>query len=140
MRYTRILRRGYLEEKPFVNAKISILNPQTGAITTFNEKCWVDTGFSGGIHVPIFRRSEASMVGVTPRYTSLTLAGGVRVPGYVCYAYLVQIEDHDLPSPGLETELIMQGNLNYGLVGLDVLKRWIITFNGPAQILEFYES
>jgi hypothetical protein len=70
----------------------------------------------------------------------LTLAGGVRVPGYVCYAYIAQIEDHYLGSPGLETELLMQGNQDHGLIGLEILKRWIATFNGPSQVLDFYES
>jgi len=137
---TRIFGRKYLEEKPFVNVKITIFNSQTNRMTSFNEKCWVDTGFSGGLHVPMFRKSEADTIGVAPKPTTLTLGGGVRAPGYVCYARLVQIEGYDLPVPGLETELIMQGNLKHGLVGLDVLKRWIATFNGPSQTLEFYEA
>ena len=120
--------------------KISILNPQTGQTNSFDQDCWVDTGFNGGVHVPLFRRSEANIVNVTPQPTNLSLAGGVRAPGFVCHAHLLRIEDYDLDSPGLETELIMQGNDDHGLLGLKILKKWITTFNGRSQVLGFYES
>jgi len=136
----RVFSRPYSTERPFVKIKIAILNPQTGQVNSFDQECWVDTGFNGGVHVPIFRRSEANVVNVTPQPTALTLAGGVRTPGFVCHAYLIQIEGHDLGSPGLETELIMQGNRDHGLIGLEILRKWIAAFNGPLQVLDFYES
>ena len=133
-----IFQRNYLQGKPFVKVKIAIFNPLTNQSAAFEEKCWVDTGFSGGVHVPDFRRSEAGMAGVSPSSTSLTLAGGQHAPGHVCLAYIQQIENLTIPPPGIETELIMQGHLDHGLLGLEVLRRWIAKFNGPSQELSFY--
>lgn len=135
-----IFHRRYLSERPFVNVKISVINLKTNKISTFEQDCWIDTGFSGGVHVPEFRRSDVQLVDVTPRLTAITLAGGVRARAYVCLAYLQQIESLVLPSPGIEVELIMQGRLNYGLLGLNVLRRWIVKFNGPQQVLGFYKA
>lgn len=133
-----IFQRNYFQGKPFVKVKISIINPLTNQFSVFEEKCWVDTGFSGGVHVPDFRRSEAKMAGVSPSPTKLTLAGGQPAAGYVCHAYLQQLENLTLPPPGIEIELIMQGRLKHGLLGLKVLRRWIAKFNGPSQELSFY--
>jgi len=135
---TRIFERGYSECKPFVRVRIAIINPRTGKVVNFEERCWVDTGFDGGIHVPNFRRSEAMTVGIDPKLMTLTLAGGVRVPGYACLAFLQQIEKYEIPSPGIETELIIQGTQDYGLVGLEILKNWIAQFDGPKETLSFY--
>lgn len=133
-----MIERVYSEGKPFVTARIAIINPRTSKATSFEERCWVDTGFDGGVHVPNFRRSEATMVGVEPRPATLTLAGGVRAPGYICLAYLQQIENYEIPIPGIETELIIQGTQKYGLIGLMILKNWIAKFNGPRETLSFY--
>jgi len=133
-----IFQRGYSEHKPFLRVNIAIINPRTGATVSFEERCWVDTGFDGGIHVPNFRRSEATMAGIDPRLTTLTLAGGIRVPGSVCLAFLQQIENYEIPLPGIETELIMQGTQDYGLIGLDILKNWIAQFDGQRETLSFY--
>jgi hypothetical protein len=133
-----ILERGYSEHKPFVRLRIAIINLRTGETINFEERCWVDTGFDGGIHVPNFRRSEVMMVGIDPRLTTLTLAGGVRVPGYACLAFIREIEDYEIPAPGIETELIIQGTQDYGLIGLEVLKNWIAKFDGPRETLSFY--
>lgn len=138
-RPTQIFQRSYSEGRPFVLVRIVLVNPLSERITSFEERCWVDTGFAGGIHVPDFRRSEATMIGISPDLTTLMVAGGVRLPGYVCLAYLQQIENYTLPAPGLEIELIMQGRQTYGLMGLDVLRNWITKFNGPAQLFGFYE-
>ena len=133
-----IFERGYSANKPFVRARIAIINPRTGELASFEERCWVDTGFDGGIHVPNFRRSEATMVGIIPSLATLTLAGGTRVPGSVCLAFLQQIENYKLPPPGIETELIIQGTQDYGLLGLEILKNWIAQFDGPRKTLSFY--
>lgn len=133
-----ILERAYSQGKPFVRVRIAVINPQTGQVATFQQRCWVDTGFDGGIHVPNFRKSEAKMVGVDPRLTTLTLAGGARAPGHACLAFLQKIENCEIPSPGIETELIIQGTQNHGLIGLEILKNWIAQFDGPRQSLSFH--
>lgn len=133
-----LFQRNYVDGKPFVRVKISIVNPRTNRFTTFEEECWLDTGFSGGIYVPEYRRSEAAMVNVKPRPTTLELAGGQRAPGYVCMAYIQQIQNFTLPAPGISTELIMQGRSSYGLLGLEILGRWIANFNGPSRRVTVY--
>jgi len=134
---SRLFQKAYTREKPFVSVRISVVNPYTSTISTFDDRCWVDTGFFGGIHVPEFRISDVRTANITPRLTTVTLAGGVRARAHECLAYLQQIESLALPSPGMEVELIMQGHSSYGLLGLEVLKRWIVKFNGPSQLLEF---
>jgi len=128
----------YSREKPFVSVRIAVINPYTNRISSFDERCWVDTGFSGGIHVPEFRRSDVQTATITPRPTTVALAGGVRATGYECLAYLQRVESLVMPSPGMEVELIMQGRSSYALLGLEVLRQWIVEFDGPGQLLGFY--
>lgn len=137
--HTQIFAKHYSEGKPFIWVRIAVMNERTGQVTTFEQRCWVDTGFSGGIHVPAFRRSDAEIIGVKPKPTTVTLAGGVRRPGHVCLAFIQKIEDHEITSPGLEAELVMQGRSRYGLLGLEVLKNWVAKFDGPAEILSAYK-
>jgi len=136
---TQIFARQYSSGRPFVTIRIAIVNPNTYQRTAFDQKCWVDTGFDGGVHVPEFRRSEANMAGIQPIPTTVTLAGGLRRPGYVCLAFLQQIEDYEVPLPGLEMELLMQGDQRWGLIGLEVLRNWIAEFDGPREILNVYK-
>jgi predicted aspartyl protease len=135
----RIVSRLYTREKPFLRVRITISNPETGRVNSFEQECWIDTGFSGGIHIPLSRKSEAELVDVTPKPTKLALAGGVEVPGYACLGSLTKIEKHDLPGLGIETELLMQGNAPHGLVGLEILKKYNASFNGPTQTIELFE-
>jgi len=135
----QIFVRRYSSGKPFVTVRIAIVNLNTFQRTAFDQRCWVDTGFDGGVHVPEFRRSEATMVGVQPTPATVTLAGRVRRPGYVCLAFLRQIDDYEIPPPGLEMELLMQGDQPWGLIGLEVLRNWIAEFDGPRETLSVYE-
>jgi len=139
-RRSRILTRHYSDRKPFVTIKIAIINLQTSQQVTFEQRCWVDTGFAGGIHVPEFRMSDARTVGVQPKPTPIMLAGGVRRTGYARLSFLQQIDGYDIPPPGLETELVMQGKERHGLIGLEILKNWVVKFNGPKEILTIYKD
>jgi len=42
----------YTRGKPFVKARIVIVNPETGRQTTIEKNFWIDTGFDGGLMWP----------------------------------------------------------------------------------------
>lgn len=134
-----IVQKPYARGEPFVTVRVVVTNPDTGRQTSFDQPCWTDTGFSGGVHVPQFRQSEINAIGVEARLTTVKLAGGVRSKGHVCLAYVQRIEDHDLPSPGIETELLIHGE-EPGYLGLEVLRSWVAEFDGLQQMLSVYES
>lgn len=135
----QIVRKRYSDGLPFVTVRVVILNPHTNRQTTFDQRCWVDTGFTGGVSAPDFRLSEARMIDVEPRPTTVRLAGGDRRPGHVCLAFVQRIENHDIPPPGIEIELLIRGE-EPGCLGLEVLRNWVTEFDGPKQILSMYKQ
>lgn len=123
---------------PFVTVGIVVLNFNTNQQTSFDQRCWVDTGFDGGVQVPQFIQSDLMTIGVEARHTGVTLSGGVPDTGLVCHAYIQHIENHMFPAPGIETELLIRGQ-EPAYLGLDVLKIWVTEFDGPRQMLSIYD-
>jgi len=131
-----ILESHYTQGKPFVSAKVVVVNPETLRQVTIQKDFWIDTGFDGGIHVAQFHKEEITMIGVDLWSGTIGVAGGASVAAHRCLAYLQQIDDHEFPMPGIEAELILQGSDRHGLLGLDILKYWIIKFDGPNQFFK----
>jgi len=123
----------YTQGKPYVRAKIVIVNPNTGRQAIINKDFWIDTGFDGGIHVAQFHTSDITLIGVNPVFGPIGLAGGKTSPAYHCLAYLQQIGDHEFPMPGIEAELVLHGSDRHGLLGLEILKYWTSKFDGPNE-------
>jgi len=126
----------YTQGRPIVNAKIVLINPETLRQETIDANLWIDTGFDGGIHVAQFQSSKATLVGLNLIPGPIGVAGGKTVPVYRCLAYLQKIGNKEFDPPGIEAELIFNGTDPHGLLGLDVLKNWILTFNGPNENFE----
>jgi hypothetical protein len=61
------------------------------------------------------------------------LAGNVPVTAHHCFGYLQKIGNYELPPPGIEITLVFQGNRAQGLLGLEAISHWVVTFDGPAQ-------
>jgi len=134
-----LLQKPFTRNMPLLTIRVAIRNPISGRQTSFDQECWVDTGFSGGLHVPQYHESDMKMIGVEPRPTTVRLAGGVPGAGQVCVGYVQCIEGHNLPSPGIQTELLMHGGETHGLLGLSILRSWITEFDGPKQVLSIYD-
>lgn len=121
----------YTHGRPYIRARVVIVNPETARQTVIEEDFWIDTGFDGGLHVAQSHMPDITMIGVSPRIGSINVAGGGRPrTAYRCHAYLRRIGDHELPMPGIESELVLHGSDRHGLLGLDILKNWIVNFNG----------
>jgi hypothetical protein len=129
----RIFGDHYTHGKPFVEARLVVINPTTLRQTTITRQFWIDTGFNGGAHVADVYVQEISQIGVSPRLGPVGLAGGISKPGHFCVAYLQQIGDYEFPAPGIEATLILQGSSNHGLLGLEVLNHFVAKFDGPNQ-------
>jgi len=125
----------YTHGKPYVKAKVVIVNPETGRQTTIMLDFWIDTGFDGGIHIAQSHKSEIELIGVDPVLGPIGLAGGEIRSAHRCFAYLQQIGDYELPLPGIEAEVVLQGSNQYGLLGLEILKHFIARFDGPNEFL-----
>ena len=123
----------YTHGRPYIRAKVVIVNPETARQTIIEKNFWIDTGFDGGIHVAQTHISDITLIGVNPRVGSINVAGGRRNTAYRCFAYLRQIGDYELPIPGIEAELVLHGSDRHGLLGLDILKHWIVKLNGPNE-------
>ncbi len=64
----------------FIDAVVAIVNIITMRRTTISMRFMLDTGFTGGIHVPSFHVADARMIGVEPRHTILELGGEKEKP------------------------------------------------------------
>jgi hypothetical protein len=131
-----IFESSYNQGRPFVRAKIGIVNLENSRQTTIETVFWIDTGFDGGIHVARTFESDAKGVGVSLLDGSIGMAGGRTETAHRCFAYLQQIGDFELPAPGLEAEIIFHGMDRHGLIGLDILKNWTIKFDGLNQFFK----
>jgi len=131
----RIFEDRYIQGKPFVKAKVVIVNSQSGRQTTIEKDFWIDTGFDGGIHIAQSHISDITLIGVSPVLGPIGVAGGETRRAYRCLAYLQQIGDHEFSMPGIEVELVLHGSNRYGLLGLEILKHWIAKFDGPNEFL-----
>jgi len=130
----------YSRGRPIVKAKIVVVNPETLRQTTIQKDLWIDTGFDGGIHVAQSHEADIAMIGVNLLSGTLGVAGGRTETTHRCLAYLQQIGDFELPMPGIEAELIFHGSAPHGLLGLDILKHWIVRFDGPNEFFKITSS
>ena len=128
-----VLEDHYTQGKPFVRVKIAVVNPENSRQTTIQGDFWIDTGFDGGIHVSQFHENEVTALGVEVYPAPIGVAGGKTDPANRCLAYLQQIGDQELPAPGIAAEMIFHGQDRHGLIGLDILRNWIVKFDGPSQ-------
>jgi len=135
MSYRLIFEDHYTHGKPYVRAKVVVVNPETGRQTTIEKDFWIDTGFEGGAHVAEAHISEVNLTGIKPRLGTVGLAGGESRRGFFCFAYVQQIGDCELPSPGIEATLILQGSSKHGLLGLEFLRHFVAKFDGPDELL-----
>lgn len=130
-----ILESHYAQGKPFVRARVVVINPDTLRQVTIEKDFWIDTGFDGGVHVAHFHKDAVTSIGIDLWSGTVGLAGGGSAAVHRCLAYLQQIGNHEFPMPGIEAELILHGSDGHGLLGLDVLKYWVAKFDGPDQII-----
>lgn len=123
----------YKNKKAYLKVKGIIQNPVNLRQIPLNFESRVDTGFDGGLLIPYWHVSNAQSIGIEPTLTNITLAGGRKIAAYVCVGYIQMIENHTLPDPGIPVMLVMCGNRDGSLLGMDALKNQIIAFNGPLQ-------
>jgi hypothetical protein len=126
----------YTQGKPIVKAIILLINPDDMRQEAIEADLWIDTGFDGGLHIASFHMASATLIGLNLFPGNIGVAGGKTDVAYRCLAYLQKIGDKYFPAPGLEAELIFHGGDRHGLLGLDILKNWILTFNGPNEVFE----
>jgi hypothetical protein len=131
-----IIEKNYSNGKPFTDVRIAVINRENLRQITIQKKVRIDTGFDAGVHVRESEMLELSTIGIRPTPGSATLAGDVTAKAYFCFAYLQQIGDFELPPPGMEVTLMFQGSGREGLLGLEILNNWIVTFNGPEQFFK----
>jgi hypothetical protein len=134
-----IVEEHYTDKKPYVRARVIVVNLETGRQTAIEKDFWIDTGFDGGIHVAQSHKPDITMIGVNPVPGPISVAGGATNVAHRCLAYLQRLGDHEFPMPGIETELILHGSSRHGLIGLDILKHWIATFDGLNELLTIKE-
>ena len=92
-----------------------------------------NTGFGDGVTAPLWFRSDIDIIGVQPALKTRTLANGERIPVYVCAAYLHQIDKCVFPMPGLAVRMVMLGNVERNLLGMDSLKYCTLILDGSNQ-------
>jgi hypothetical protein len=123
----------YTHRRPYVKARLIIINEETGRQAIIEKDFWIDTGFDGGIHIAEIHRYDITMIGVNPVPGTIGVAGGRSELANRCFAYLQQIGDYEFPMPGIEVELILHGSASHGLIGLEVLRNWVIKFDGQNE-------
>ena len=96
-------------------------------------ECRIDTGFDGGLMIPLWRKHDIEAINVQPSITNITVADGSQIPAFVCVAHLQEIDSHSFAMPGRPVMLVMCGNWPGVLLGMDSLKYSTILFDGPKQ-------
>lgn len=124
--------------RAIVNARGVIPNPKTHQTVSFNYDCLIDTGFDGGITVPLHYLSDTEIIGVTPRPTNITLANGGKVTAHVCLAYIQKIDEIKIPPPGKPIKLVILGSNIKQLLGMDLLKFCKTIIDGPNNSFKLY--
>jgi hypothetical protein len=128
-----ILQKDYSEGRAIADVKIAVINPDNFRQITFEKKAKIDTGFDAGFHIQESEMSQLAPIGVRPAVGPITLAGNIPATAYHCFGYLQKIGDYELPPPGIEITLVFQGTRPQGLLGLEAISNWVVTFDGPAQ-------
>lgn len=131
----KTIEKPYKDERAYLKIKGIIQNPQTMGQTPIDVEGRIDTGFDGGLFVPISYKSDLEIIKVIPRKTNITLADGRKIPAEVCFAYVQQIDNIELPAPGLPISLVICGDLRGHLIGMNFLKNCITRLEGPSQKL-----
>ena len=123
----------------FIRGRVAIVNYSDLRTIAITKDLMLDTGFTGGIHIPIFHLSDAKLIGVEPRPSVIRLGGGRKEADFVCLGHVEEIDGYVFPRPGIETEIHLHGNEQHGYVGLDVLKEWLTKFDGPKSVVSIFE-
>jgi len=126
--------KSYEKEAAFVNIKGAIYNPINYQQQSFTLKCRVDTGFDGGILVPYEFYSDIQIIGIQPLIRQWTLADGEKKTVYICAAYIHSIDSYEFGAPGKPVKFVIPiGNKEIKLIGMNLLKYFITTFNGQNK-------
>ena len=125
--------KNYSNKRAYLKVKGVIQNPVNLRQVPLDFECRIDTGFDGGIMVPHWHLSDAQSIGIEPSITNIILADGRRIPAYVCVVHLQEIETYNIPPPGIPMILVMCGSRKGTLLGMDLLKNHVISFDGPNQ-------
>jgi len=128
-----IVHKDYSDGKAIIDVKVAVINPDNLRQTVFEKKAKLDTGFDAGFHIMESEKAQLDLIGVRPTIGKVSLAGNVNASAQFCFGYLQKIGDYELPPPGIEITLIFQGTRPTGLLGLEAMSGWIVTFDGPAQ-------
>lgn len=116
-----------------VDVRVVVINPQNLRQIAFNKRVKIDTGFDAGFHIRESEMADLQTIGVRTTVGNVTLAGNITKTAYYCFGYLQRIGDYMLPAPGIEITLVFQGDRTEGLIGLESISNWIVTFDGPSQ-------
>ena len=128
-----ILQNDYSQGSAKTEVTIAIVNPSNLRQITYVKRIKIDTGFNGGFYIRESEMSQLDIIGVKPRVGGTTLADNRRVTSHNCFGYLQKIGNYQLPSPGIEISIVFQGTSPEGLLGLEAISNWIVTFDGPAE-------
>jgi predicted aspartyl protease len=128
-----VIKKKYRNKRAYVKVRGAIINPITTRQIPLDCECRIDTGFDGGIMLPLWQLNELRAINIEARLTNITVADGSKVPAYVCVAHIQEIENHPFPMPGRPVMLVMCGNKEGVLLGMDSLKYSTILFDGPNQ-------
>ncbi len=124
---------------PYVNVTVRIYDKDQINFNTFDQYCWVDTGCSAAIIIPSTKQAEALNLKVKLRPKPVSLAGRIPSLATSCPAQIIKINEYHLDN-GIEISATFHGNDKHGLLGLDVINRWISEFHGPNRVLSIFDA
>jgi len=93
--------------------------------------CVIDTGFDSGILLPDTVAPNREIIDKLPQ-TVLRLADESEITAFVCVGYIQKIDNHPFTNPGKPVTVIIYRQAG-GLVGMDTLKHFSVTFDGFSQ-------
>lgn len=127
-----VIKKDYRNNAVYVRVQGAIINPNTYRRAPFSFECKIDTGFTEGLFYEATLRSDAETVDVHPNPATLRLADGKPIAAHACIAHIENINDYDLPSPGIPVQLYMYGRRR-GFMGMEALRSCIVLLDGPSQ-------
>ena len=128
-----ILQKSYSAGKAITDVEIAIINPVNSRQTVLRKTVQIDTGFDLGVHIKETEAGDLAPIGVKPIIGSAKLAGNVIAKAQYCVGYLQKIGGFILPTPGIEITVVFQGSASNGLLGMEAIKNWNVSFDGPSQ-------
>ena len=120
-----------------MTVKVALHGP-LGAKARFSQTCLVDTGYSGFIMVPSKHETHARSIGTKVIASSGILAGNFGAETKICYGTVDEIEGY-VPQNPIEVFVTFLGS-GHGLIGRNLLSRWIAQFDGPKSLLTILEE